>query len=133
MKRLLLLTIVGSFIILTVSAMTGDELLARCEQVSRDLQNQDQPSSYNSWWCLGYVKGYADAHAYASVVVGRSLGKKTISNTDGILYCPPPTVTYDQLATIVINYLKQHPEQLKYDTEVLAGQALSNAFPCPPR
>jgi hypothetical protein len=46
-------------------------------------------------------------------------------------FCPPKEgVEEEELQTIAIHYLKEHPEQLDLASELLIHMALMEAFPC---
>jgi hypothetical protein len=128
--RIYLIAILISLFSLSVYAVSGADMLKRCEGMLKEMQNPSAPASHNTWWCMGYVKGFHDSHTYSSIKAGELQGKQRVTNAEGIVYCPRIGVTYDQLAVIIINYLKSNPNLLHHDVQILAGQALANAFPC---
>ena len=61
---------------------------------------------------LGYIQGYHD----------------TIGN---LIHCFPSRVNVSQLAAVVTNYLRDHPEQWSDPGSDIIRAAMYQAFPCP--
>lgn len=61
--------------------------------------------------CHGYISGVRDA-------------------LRGVVICPPSNVTNGQVFDIVINGLRDHPEERQKESVVLIIKYLSAAFPC---
>ena len=74
---------------------------------------------------MAYVIGVADG----AEIVGYNLLKKTKAGSQ--LYCPRADVENDQKYSIVVKYLKDHPEKMDTETGYLVVDALIVAFPCP--
>ena len=96
-------------------ALSGTELYKACRQ--RDL-------SAGGISCIAYVRGFVDG-----MTLGYLTGKKS-----PLLYCPPRDgIAADQARLLVQKYLRDHPESLHLEAGNLAANALTEAFPCPPR
>jgi len=84
-------------------------------QAAALLRQCEQERGASEWWlCAGYVDGVADT------LTGHRLS------------CPPGVVTYGQLESIVLKFLRDHPERLHENRLVLVEEALRGAFPCSP-
>jgi hypothetical protein len=96
-------------------ALSGTELYKACRQ--RDL-------SAGGISCIAYVRGFVDG-----MMLGHLTGK-----TDPTLFCPPREgIAADLGRLIVKKHLRDHPESLHLEAGNLAANALTAAFPCPPR
>ena len=71
-------------------------------------------------FCTDYVQGFID---------GMIMGYTAHGTVRG--YCPPATgVSVARGRAIIETWLRDHPERLDTDASILAGLALSEAFPC---
>jgi hypothetical protein len=89
---------------------TGNSLLDLCRH-SPDVQ---APAG-----CIGYVDGIVDADAFIWTAIKQPPR-----------LCVRRGVSGPQLAEVVLNYLKAHPEQLDYAAAPQALVAIQRAFPC---
>ncbi len=72
--------------------------------------------------CAAYIHGFIDGMIMGYTAHGTSRG-----------YCPPVTgVSVAHGRAIVEKWLRDHPERLNTDAGILAGLALSEAYPCKP-
>jgi hypothetical protein len=93
-------------------AYSGAELYQSCA-------NADTGSADNLA-CAAYVSGFID---------GMIMGYTAHGTVRG--YCPPVTgVAVATGRAIIEKYLREHPEKRKTEASILAGLALSEAFPC---
>ena len=69
--------------------------------------------------CAAYIDGVSDAI---------SMMQQLAHN---YVYCRPKGSTGQQIADVVALYLKQNPAKRHLAAVTLAGDALSDAFPCP--
>jgi hypothetical protein len=92
----------------------GKELLQYCTESSP----RDPLGPVKAAWCVGYLLGIDDMRRFSATLPHRS--------TD----CMPEGVTMAQMKEIVVNYLQEHPEELRYSSAVLVHNALKHAFPC---
>jgi hypothetical protein len=70
--------------------------------------------------CTAYVRGFVD---------GMIMGYTAHGTVRG--YCPPVTgVSVAKGRAIIEKFLREHPERLSTEARILAGLALSEAFPC---
>lgn len=100
----------------------GNRLLHSCEILLN--WSVDQPSSgdrYDAGFCLGYISGVYELNAAY---------QKDHRVTKPYFCAPDRGVTNGQNASIVTNYLEDHPEKLKQGNLKLTLAAFMNAFPC---
>ena len=98
------------------NAMTGNELLALCENLDR------QPQSFKALECLDYIEGFNDAWENA-----RNAFKPAKSDLD---YCSPTNGTVGQMARVVLKHLRENPKDLHGNAGILAHRALAISSPC---
>lgn len=92
-------------------ATTGKELFQSCLAGNKSAGTQ---------FCSDYVRGFID---------GMIMGYTARATVRG--YCPPATgVSVARGRAIIETWLHDHPERLDTDAGILAGLALSEAFPC---
>lgn len=91
-------------------AATGKELYESCAAKNADRKLD----------CTAYLRGFID---------GMIMGYTAHGTVRG--YCPPVTgVPVARGRAIVEQWLRDHPERLNTDAGILAGLALSEAYPC---
>lgn len=96
------------------SDVDGNQLLERC---SSYLKARDNPpltvkEQVNAGFCLGYMSAIADSNARKQH------------------FCAPDNATIEQLARVVVKWLRDHPEKLHLNAGVSSYTALAIAFPC---
>jgi len=69
-------------------------------------------SSDDKVFCAGYVAGISDALQ----------GEKRM--------CMPVEATVEQAVDVIMNFLRDHPEQRHYTAWSISREALGHAFPC---
>lgn len=87
------------------------------------------------WWCtaprkgfcLGYIIGLSEMYTIVELVMR---GQEYRFGPPVEPYCRPDGTTNQQLADVVIVYLRDHPERRHQPALVLALDALAIAFPC---
>ena len=79
----------------------------------------DEASPADKWACLTLVTGFADGYEFGS----RRSPLKAI--------CRPSGVTNNQTVTVVVAYLRAHPDRRQAVGEGLIVLALHEAWPCP--
>lgn len=92
--------------------MTSAQLLAVCE-------NAGAPDAKGL--CLGFIAGVHD-----DLTAMEELGAITM------VFCPPPTVTLDELRATVIASLRRNKADGKTPASKLAVNAMAERFPCKP-
>ena len=85
-------------------AVSGNELYSRCIH---------GPSTPQYVACLAYVEGTVDA-----------------LSVDKTICLPESHVTTGQVKDIIVNYLRDHPQNRHNSASLLAAIALNEAFPC---
>lgn len=109
---------------------TGNELVTLC--------NDNNNQAGNSLWsiCIGYVTGVDDGLITGSLVLISDLFPKESAEQWGnrihkyLKYCTPENATRQQKALVVSKYLKDHPEKLSDEDDVLVLGAFVAAWPC---
>ena len=105
MKRLISICVALILLAATPAiAMTGNQLKDNADYGEKD------PRSYSQGYFLGYVAGVDD---------------ETTTK-----FCPSGSVPYGQIAEMVRRYLKDHPEELHLDPNVLVLKAVQTEWPC---
>ncbi len=87
--------------------VTGSMLKGQCER-------GDLPGDM---FCAAYITG-----AYDQLV--------NEAEARGTTLCVPDTVSANQLDSVVMKYLKEHPEKLRENAAFLVLGAIADAFPC---
>lgn len=99
----------------------GNQLLKQCTQSVRVLDGDtlDSGQDIESMYCIGYMKGFLDAHGFIG-----ALSKIQ-------LFCiPEGGIQTGQAIRIIVKWLKDHPERLHHEAGMLTLAALGRAFPC---
>jgi len=88
-------------------AWDGNQLLGYCEH------KEDGSGSYHQSiaWCSGYISGASD----------------TLRSTGVICLAG---IKYGQVRKVVEKYLRNYPELLHHNADILVKNALVKAFPC---
>jgi hypothetical protein len=85
---------------------TGNDLASKCLM--------DEGDKLNLMYCLGLVRGFADAWT-------------VLSPTS---FCLPKESTTGQLVKVITKYMDEHPEGLHDSYGLQIVKALKKAFPC---
>jgi hypothetical protein len=114
--------------------LTGKDILEDCQVKIKQQASKAEtiPSSeaFQVGACTGYIKGLDDMEIiYASIIAGPSGSEKEVKKYS--LYCLPAGTTNNQMAHVIVNYIKDHPDELTADANIVAVKAFRNAFPCP--
>jgi len=106
------------------AAVDGNELLQKCEPIEK---LYDDPASLSSKegsgvvYCLGYIDGFMETFSFqlqAQIV-------------PGVPYClPEETLSKKEIVMSVVDYLKNHPEELANPAGYHLFMALRQAYPC---
>ena len=94
---------------------SGNAFLTQCE----DMTDKSSSSAFMRGACIGYVVGVIRGFGYADALAGQNP-----------IYCIPEEATNIQLASILIKFIKNHPEKAHLETADLEIQSLMYAFPC---
>lgn len=100
---------------------SGNDLLEMCQYVDRSLNDQPVGEKALTLSCLSYTSGFVDGVLAGSIAASKD-GKPVL--------CPSEAVTPQQVASVVLRYLREHPEDRHEDALGLAYIALARAFPC---
>jgi len=104
------------------SAMSGDDLLARCSASEKSMNGEklNAEEMLDSMWCVGYLSGLLDGFGVADFKVDN---EKMVCPKDGGL-------TRSEALTTITHFLRDHPEERAKSGRRNALVALSRAFPC---
>lgn len=106
--------------------LTGNELLAICEQSENDLAQ--------SGFCMGYVLGAVEGIKWGVSVPLMMGGKSTesVEETGNVLlgFCLSPDATLGQFRDIVMKFLRDNPASRHDSARFLVQMAMRDAFPC---
>jgi hypothetical protein len=112
----------------TQNLTTGNEMLRHCNMVEQVLSGQTLSSSllhtvddaYKQGMCVGGVAG---------IMFLANAATKTTAHA----ICIPSTVSTAQSLTVVVRFLRNHPEKLNDAFASLVLDALREAWPCTKR
>jgi hypothetical protein len=115
--------LVFAFMILPIPANAdGNNLLKACTaglKVINKEKNLSGKELVDAAFCAGLIQGITDANRINKMSGGSSL------------FCLPGDVINKADAThTVVNYLRAHPEKLKFHESNLVIEAITKAFPC---
>lgn len=96
-------------------APSGNDLLTLC--------SSGNESSFST--CKLYVRGYVEGFEMALTIAGE--GNPTVKQ----LFCSPEGVTPDQMARVLVKWLRANPKLMHYSANVVIPAAMAEAFPCP--
>ena len=108
MLRLVLAALFGFTLMGTASskeAYDGNDIFENC-----------QPGSSLASFCNGYFIGAIDALI-----------------TRGAVFCTPDGLTAEQITSLVMRWLGDHPEKRRLRGPRVVASTLEDNFPCPPR
>lgn len=104
------------------AAVSGAELLSRCEAAEKSLQGEKLSGEelFDGMWCMGYMSGLLD---------GFGIGDFRIGNEKAV--CPPDDgLTREQALKSVTRWLRENPDALQKSGRRGAILALSSTYPC---
>jgi hypothetical protein len=98
--------------------ISGNDLYPLCSATPENVPGDQQANASTQWgFCRGYIAGVAD------ILENREVA--------GYRACmPAPTVEIGQLAEVVTNFLRDHPDERQLTAASNVAFALSKAFPC---
>jgi hypothetical protein len=100
----------------------GNELFDACEGFrTQGTMSPDEIMRFR--YCEAYIVAVADTLASLKASLRASTGKR-------VKYCPPKGVESQQLTSVAVNYLRDHPEKRDLAAASLVANALSAGFPC---
>lgn len=98
-----------------------------------DLYKICEPTAARTSSCAVYIMGAADIVMQMRHTLSGDGNSMILPSTGKS--CPfeiPIGATGSQLADVVTNYLRDHPETRHYEASALVWRALHDAFPCSP-
>jgi hypothetical protein len=93
--------------------MSGNTLLTSCRATNRTE-------------CIGYIAGLLDMYSFME-----DAEEKTFKKGGNRPFCIPDSVTIDQVADVVVQFLNAHPTHRHYAAASLLAGAFMEGFPCP--
>lgn len=104
------------------AAASGAELLQRCSAYENSLAGKtvSAEDSLDAMWCMGYVSGLLDGFSVSDFRIG-----------EAVAVCPPQSaISRSQALALILDWLRQHPEEHANSGRRSAILALSRAYPC---
>ncbi len=99
----------------------GNELLKACWETERANNKGTDINYTDALRCLEFIQGIIQMNSY--YIVSKKVQKPA--------FCiPPQDIPIGQATSIVVKYLKNHPEKLHFVAVGLVVLALEEAFPC---
>src|SRR4029077_3377410 len=95
--------------------------LAGCREFLWDHPPKNHRYSFGAGFCVGVVSGLIQANTM-----------QPTGGTPPLFFCPPGSATLEQDVCTVVDYAARHPEPY-LSLEILAYDALHEAWPCKPR
>ena len=92
--------------------MTGAELKQHCDP---------DVGSFENGFCTGCIGGMA---------FGLQMGVMIATNNKSSYYCPPSSISIDQVQAIVMKYINDNPAKWQDRADELIAVAMVEAFPC---
>lgn len=118
--------IISLIVIPSATNATGNTLLKQCSDLISMIETRKDPHNpFDVGTCSGYLKGIRETNE-----LHRIFAKELGVEPSTLLFCTPNEVSVEQLARIVVKFLKENPEQLHAHEMHLAWEALYKAFPC---
>jgi hypothetical protein len=118
----IVLTFASVVVPLKAQERTGADLLQEC-RVSIE-KNPDKVAMLDGVHCVGYLTGVSETFD-----MWKAFNDRRKQNNPPPA-CVPGRVTGRELATVVVTYIKAHPNVLHHQLSVVALAALSDAYPC---
>lgn len=104
---------------------TGNDVLDSC-QTAIHVYDSGGSLHFAYGWCTGWVEG-----AMALTKLHNEWATSPEKNPSLLQFCAPdPGIPVIQAVRVVVNYLKEHTEQLDGDGMGLTVAALKDSFPC---
>jgi hypothetical protein len=104
------------------AAFTGEDLLKRCSAAEKSMHHEQLSAeeALDSMWCVGYLSGLLDGFGVSDYKID-----------DHKMICPTEEgLSKSNALTIIMQYLRDHPEEQQKNGRRSALVALSRALPC---
>ncbi len=105
---------------------SGNEFLSICADTHQPKAGDAKLQILTNVACIQYVGGLAEG-----LMLYKDFLKAEVSPSPKELVCLPNNATSMQYVSIVLKYVRDHPEFAHYPTGMLIFGALRQAFPCP--
>jgi len=118
----------ASPILAFMTQATGKELLEYCK-IAMDIHDKQfgNPQT-DSEYILGTKTGICEGYLMSANEMRGRISSSRYSNYP--VFCLPPTYNLLMGATVVVKYLKTHPEQENLSASFLVARSLATYFPC---
>ena len=129
MKRLAMIALL-SFLMTAAPATaverSANDLLVDCTNLikTESIESVSQDHVLGMGYCIGIIDGFVTFnYIYQSVL-------QTEGNIDLLQMCLPQRISTRKLATVIVKYIAENPDQLHNSGQALAAQALIAEYPC---
>ncbi len=102
---------------------SGNAFVRLCSATEKESRTDEEAA--NAMACLGYVSGFAEG-----IGIYRSSAEAKTKQKMPKYFCRPDGVERGQLVSVVLKFIRNHPEDAHRRTGVLIIVALEHAFPC---
>ena len=129
MKRLTMIVVL-SFVMTAAPAMaverSANDLLVDCTNLikTESMESVSKDHVLGMGYCIGIIDGFVTFnYIYESVL-------QTEGKIDLLQMCLPQRISTRKLATVIVKYIAENPDQLHNSGQALAAQALIAEYPC---
>ncbi|MFZ0563081.1 MAG: Rap1a/Tai family immunity protein [Terriglobales bacterium] len=102
---------------------SGNAFLRLCSAIDKEKLTDEEIAHVTS--CVGYVAGFVDGVSVYPIYAEAKAKQKVPK-----LICRPDGVEHGQLISVVLKYIRNHPEDAHLPTQLLIMGAIGEAFPC---
>lgn len=118
------------FVMIAAPAMaverSGNDLLVDCTNLikTESIESVSKDQVLGMGYCIGIIDGLVTFnYVYESVL-------QEEGNGNLVQMCLPKRISTRKLATVIVNYIADHPDLLRTSGQALAAQALIDNYPC---
>ena len=118
---MLFLVLFAPLVSASINKSNGVYIYEACSQLLNTESNNASQGDKEALrlWCLGFIKGSVDMVSLINVAVGEKM-----------LFCIPKQVTDTERASVLVDYLQQHPDQWNANKSLLLLYAFAKKYPC---
>ena len=105
---------------------SGNDLLVACTNLikTESIESVADDHLLGMGYCIGIIDGFVTFnYIYESVLQAEG-------NIELLQMCLPQRISTRKLATVIVTYIAENPDQLHNSGQALAAQALISHYPC---